>query len=148
MSKLATEFDSPDASPGFLLWQITNKWQAQQRQALAKFDLTHVQFVLLASLVWATDQATFTQKQLADHAKTDVMMASQVLRTLEKKGLINRTPSRLDARSMTLRPTKKGIILANKAVIAVEAVDKEFFSVLGADLPFFIQAMQQLIPNT
>ena len=41
-----------DDSPGFLLWQVTNKWQAAQRAALKPFGLTHVQFVLLASLTW------------------------------------------------------------------------------------------------
>src|SRR6185295_17722147 len=90
-SKLNTKFNSPKVSPGFLLWQINNKWQSKQRKALKVFGLTHVQFVLLASLVWASDEVSFTQKQLAEHAKTDVMMTSQVLRTLERKGLIRRT---------------------------------------------------------
>lgn len=144
-SKLQTAFDTPDASPGFLLWQISNKWQAQQRQALKPFNLTHVQFVLLASLTWSDHDGAMTQKQLAGHAQTDVMMTSQVVRTLERKGLIARWPHPQDRRAMTLRPTQKGIDLVNEAIKAVEAVDHDFFSVLAKDQPIFTQFMQRLI---
>ncbi len=48
---LRTRFASADQSPGLLLWQVTNRWQAAQRAALAPLGLTHVQFVLLASAV-------------------------------------------------------------------------------------------------
>ena len=50
--RLATGTPSADESPGLLLWQVTNRWQAAQRAALKPFELTHVQFVLLASLTW------------------------------------------------------------------------------------------------
>ena len=49
---LDTRFASADESPGFLLWQVTNRWQAAVRRALAPFDVTHVQFVLLAVLTY------------------------------------------------------------------------------------------------
>ncbi len=143
-SKLQTAFDSPEASPGFLLWQISNKWQAQQRQALQPFGLTHVQFVLLASLTWSEPGGALTQKQLATRAQTDVMMTSQVVRTLERKGLIARWPDPADRRAMTLRPTEKGIELVNRAIKAVEAVDHDFFSKLGLDQSSFTELMQRL----
>lgn len=143
-TKLKTEFDAPQASPGLLLWQISNKWQAQQRKALLAFNLTHVQFVLLASLVWATNKEAFTQKQLAAHAKTDVMMTSQVIRVLEKKGFLTRTTNAADSRSFTLAPTENGIRLANKAIEVVEAVDKHFFGILESDLRSFTMMMQRL----
>ncbi len=144
MNKLATEFDSPQSSPGFLLWQISNKWQVEQRKSLALFNLTHVQFVLLASLVWAAEKAPFSQKQLATHAQIDVMMTSQVVRVLERKGLISRTASTSDSRSLSLNPTKEGIALANQAVVVVETVDRRFFGVLGSDVPSFTEMMQRL----
>jgi len=49
---LETEFADAADSPGLLLWRVTNAWQAAQRAALHTFDLTHVQFVLLASLTF------------------------------------------------------------------------------------------------
>lgn len=140
-SKLKTEYSSAQQSPGFLLWQISNKWQNQQKKALAKFNLTHVQFVLLASIVYELDKIEFSQKQLSAYAKTDVMMTSQVLRALEKKGLLTRKPSKIDARTIVLNPTLAGIELANKAVKVVEEVDKAFFSPLGVEKDQFIKLM-------
>lgn len=145
MSKvsLVAEFDSAQASPGFLLWQVTNKWQARQRKALAAFGLTHVQFVLLASLVWNGNKQ-LTQKELAAFAKTDVMMTSQVVRKLEQKGLIVRATNKQDSRSFLLKPTSAGIALANQAVQSVERVDATFFGLLGNDVEDFAAMMRLL----
>lgn len=77
-SKLATGFERAEDSPGFLFWQLSNKWQATQRAALKPLGLTHVQFVLLATLTFASNKNTFTQKQLAEYAQ----MTSQVVRKL------------------------------------------------------------------
>jgi DNA-binding MarR family transcriptional regulator len=142
---LQTEFDSPEMSPGFLLWQVSNKWQAAQRFALAEHDLTHVQFVLLASLVWAMDGAPLSQKELAQRAQTDVMMTSQVVRVLEQKELLVRTQSVTDGRAFILTPTKKGVLLANDAIVAVEGVDRRFFGVLGEETHAFTKMMQRLL---
>lgn len=129
--RLASAHSEPDASPGLLLWQVTNRWQAAQRAALKPFDLTHVQFVLLASLTWLGSDGPVTQKQLADHAATDPMMTSQVLRALEARGLVERAPHPTDARARALRVTRSGAALANRAVVAVEACDATFFAPLG-----------------
>jgi DNA-binding MarR family transcriptional regulator len=90
--RLSTEYEDANASPGLLLWQVTNQWQAATRAALTPLGLTHVQFVLLASLTWLDASGPVTQKQLADHAVTDPMMTSQVLRALERRGLMERRP--------------------------------------------------------
>jgi DNA-binding MarR family transcriptional regulator len=131
MTRLRTEFGSADDSPGLLLWRVTNRWQAAQRAALKPYGLTHVQFVLLASLTWLQDDRPVTQKQLADHASTDVMMTSQVLRALEERGLVRRQPHPDDRRAKALAATDAGRELADRAVAAVEACDREFFSVVG-----------------
>ena len=76
-----SRFTSAGESPGFLLWRISNAWQQRQRAALLPLGLTHVQFVLLASLVWLTQHGrTVTQTDLAEQAQTDPMMTSQVVR--------------------------------------------------------------------
>ena len=109
----------PDESPGFLLWTVSNAWQRRVRAALEPLGLTHVQFVLLASLAWlARDGAVVTQVELARHAATDVMMTSQVLRALESRGLLERHPHPADARARAL---------AACAIPAVEAADAAFF---------------------
>ena len=142
---LDTEFDAAHDSPGYLLWLMSNKWQAQQRLALKPFDLTHVQFVLLACLVYAPGNESLTQIQLAERAETDPMMTSQVLRKLEAKGLVQRMSNPQDKRAVRLEATAKGIELVDRAIVAVEAVDREFFGILEADIPNFVAMMRQLV---
>jgi DNA-binding MarR family transcriptional regulator len=132
MSGLDTQFASADESPGFLLWRVTNRWQAAVRAALAPLDLTHVQFVLLATLTYLeTDGPPVTQRALADYAATDPMMTSQVLRALESKGLVERRDHPVDRRARALAPTAAGIALANRAVAVVEHTDRAFFAALA-----------------
>jgi DNA-binding MarR family transcriptional regulator len=141
---LATRHESADDSPGLLLWQVTNRWQAAQRAALKPYDITHVQFVLLATLTYLQASGPVTQKTLADMAATDPMMTSQVLRTLESRGLVHRPPHPTDRRARAVAVTDAGRDLANQAVIAVEACDAAFFAGLGGDLPGFTEALRVL----
>ena len=139
------EFDAAHNSPGYLLWLMSNKWQAQQRLALKPFDLTHVQFVLLACLVYAPNDKSLTQIQLAERAQTDPMMTSQVLRRLEAKGLVQRTSNVQDKRAVSLEATTQAIELVDQAMVAVEAVDRDFFGVLDTEAPNFVAMMRQLV---
>ncbi|MDP9431305.1 MAG: MarR family transcriptional regulator [Actinomycetota bacterium] len=141
---LRSEFSDADLSPGLLLWRVTNAWQAAQRAALRPFDLTHVQFVLLASLAWHQGESPVTQRQLAQHAGADPMMTSQVLRTLEAKGLVERRPHPTDARARALIATPPGVDLANRANAAVERADRDYFAVLGEDHPSFTRMLARL----
>ncbi|MFG1808829.1 MarR family winged helix-turn-helix transcriptional regulator [Streptomyces sp. NPDC049040] len=144
-SPLATGFGSAEESPGLLLWQVTNRWQAAQRAALKPYGLTHVQFVLLASLTYLqAEDAPVTQRRLADHAATDPMMTSQVLRALEARDLLTRHPHPHDARARALSPTAEGRDLANRAVGAVEACDAAFFAALGPGTAGFAAALRTL----
>jgi DNA-binding MarR family transcriptional regulator len=119
----------PDESPGFLLWHVTLRWQRDMAAALAPLDLTHVQFVLLASAWWLNSRDQHpNQLAVARHAGTDVKMTSQVLRTLEVKGLIQREVDAADTRAKLIRVTDRGAGLAVRALAAVEAADAAFFT--------------------
>jgi MarR family transcriptional regulator, organic hydroperoxide resistance regulator len=142
--QLRSEFASADESVGLLLWQVTNRWQAAQRAALKPFGLTHVQFVLLASLTWLRSDAPVTQRELAAHAYTDPMMTSQVLRALEQRGLVERAPHPDDGRARALRATRAGAALANRANAAVETCDREFFAALGSHRTAFAARLRAL----
>ncbi|GAB1691197.1 MarR family winged helix-turn-helix transcriptional regulator [Krasilnikovia sp. M28-CT-15] len=146
--RLASRHDSADESPGLLLWQVTNRWQAAQRAALKPFDITHVQFVLLATLTYLQASGPVTQKALAGMAATDPMMTSQVLRTLEGRRLVHRPAHPSDRRARAVAVTEAGRDLANRAVVAVEACDAAFFADLGADLPAFTTALRTLRRST
>ncbi len=119
---------SPGESPGFLLWHATLRWQRDIAAALAPLDLTHVQFVLLACAWWLNSQGEQpNQLALARQAGTDVKMTSQVLRTLENKGLVAREVDPADTRAKRLRVTDAGAELAPRAIAAVERADAQFF---------------------
>ena len=118
--------------PGFLLWHATLRWQREVTEALRPLELTHVQFVLLAGTAWLSNRdGPPSQRELADHAGTDAMMTSQVVRVLEQRGLIRRSDDPSDARVKRLRCTPQGRALAARAVTEVQAVDDRFFGVDG-----------------
>ena len=121
----------PDQSPGFLLWHVTLRWQREIAAVLAPLDLTHVQFVLLATTWWLNSRGEDpNQLSVARQAGTDVKMASEVLRKLEAKGLIVRTVDAADTRARRLRVTDHGAELARQAVAIVEAADAAFFQAI------------------
>jgi DNA-binding MarR family transcriptional regulator len=124
---------APDESPGFLLWRVNLRWQRAMVAALRPLGLTHVQFVLLASAWWLTRVAGEkpSQRRLAEHAATNPMMTSQVLRALESRGLVNRAADPDDSRALRLAVTDAGARLAQKAIRVVEAADAEFFTPAG-----------------
>jgi DNA-binding MarR family transcriptional regulator len=135
-----TRYDDATASPGFVLWQVASLWQRSLRSALDAAELTHAQFVLLASAGWLEsrtangDGATVTQSDIAEHAKTDAVMTSEVLRTLERKGLVKRLAHPTDARAKQIALTAAGRRTAQRAVALVEEADEAFFGARGAEL--------------
>lgn len=135
-------------SPGFLLWQVTMLWQRRIAAALRPHQLTQVQFALLASLLWLSrTQSAITQAMLARHAKLDIMMTSQVLRALEKRGLVAREAHPSDTRAKVLALTKRGRSLTWKTVPIVEQADRAFFGALGSRLGNFNGSLRSLIES-
>ena len=138
--------EKAEDSSGFLLWQVTNLWQREIKKALEKYDLTHSQFVLLASIHWLhLNMQEVTQIILSSHTKIDPMTTSTVLRTLQKKGLIQRQEHATDTRAKTVELTHEGIEIVKQAIITVENFDKAFFSILENQTPIFNQQLQVLL---
>jgi DNA-binding MarR family transcriptional regulator len=145
-----TRFGAPERSPGFLLWRATLAWQRRIRTALEPYGLTHVQFVLLASLWWLEDHDPDppTQARLAAQAGIDQMMASQVLRKLEAQRLLDRATDTKDTRARRLRLTPHGRQLVARALTDVERVDAEYFAPITDRHQTFIEALAALTADT
>ncbi|SDZ88934.1 DNA-binding transcriptional regulator, MarR family [Arachidicoccus rhizosphaerae] len=110
------------------------------------YDLTHAQFVVLASAHWLSLQLQdVTQIALSKHSKIDTMTVSAVLRKLNTKKLITRIEHPTDTRAKTVLLTKKGQELVKKAIVIVENFDKEFFSKLKSGLPTFNKSLVKLL---
>ncbi|MHB8339151.1 MAG: MarR family winged helix-turn-helix transcriptional regulator [Ignavibacteriaceae bacterium] len=122
------KFKSPSESNGFLLWKVNNLWQREITRILKKYNLTHTQFVIMASILWLSDEKKeLTQIELANNIEIDVMMTSNVLRNLHKRDLIERHEHSTDTRAKTINLTSKGYNILLEAVNEVELFDIKFF---------------------
>jgi DNA-binding MarR family transcriptional regulator len=138
--------EKSEDSSGFLLWQVTNLWQREIKKALEPFDLTHSQFVLMASIHWLTlHKQDVTQILLSAHTKIDPMTTSTVLRTLQTKGLLQRHEHLTDTRAKTVGLTDIGKKIIKQAVKTVETFDKTFFATLGNKTQLFNQQLLTLL---
>lgn len=130
--KLKFSKERPEQSMGFLFWQVTHNCQRKISKALKPLNLTHMQFVLLAGLkCLAKQDKIVTQIMLASHANIDVMMASNVIRALEQKNFIIRQTHPTDTRAQQLMLTELGAQNLEKALDAVDEVEKTFFQSFG-----------------
>ncbi|GBF50179.1 transcriptional regulator, MarR family [Leptospira ryugenii] len=133
-------------STGFLLWQVISIWQREIRHRLEPLGLTHSQFVLLASLLWLNSQnEEVTQVLISEHTKIDPMTTSSVLRTLEKKGYIQRSEHSTDTRAKSILLSIDGEKIAKQAVREVETFDHEFFASLGSNKKDFNNRLKTLL---
>ncbi len=145
--KSAFKYTKADDSPGFLLWKVTALWQAKLSTVLEQFGLTQTQYAILASLRWFEEQKEpTTQSHLVEHAKIDKMTLSKAIRNLEEQGFVARTPSPQDSRATNVRFTAKGRSVVQKAIVAIENADDEFFSCLPKNrLEIYKTLTQQII---
>lgn len=122
---------SAGRSLGFMLWHTTLRWQRGVDAALSAYSLTHGQFLLLTSAWWLGREGTEpNQRRVAEHAGVGEVMASQIIRLLERDGLIERDVHPDDPRGKALRVTDRGRELAEKAVVALDAWDADFFGAI------------------
>lgn len=125
---------------------MTNLWQREIKKALEKYELTHSQFVLLASIHWLSlDNQNVTQILLSNHTKIDPMTTSTVLRTLQTKGLITRQEHETDTRAKTIGLTETGIENVKQAIKTVEQFDKLFFGSLDNQREDFSSKLATLL---
>lgn len=133
-------------SVGLLFIRTYNIWHAQIKTALSKIDITHPQYIVMASLSYLSlNNQMVTQVQIANVANMDVMTTSQVLRALEKKSWVKRTPHPNDTRANVVTITAKGQSVVNQATQLVEAIDEAFFGRLNQDKDKLMQLLQKLI---
>ena len=130
--------------PGFLLWHATLRWQREVAAALRPLGLTHAQFMLLGcALYLTTDDAAPSQREIADHAGTEAVMTSQVLRTLEERGWVIRKDDDEDARVRRIVITAEGRRQAARGLKALKIVDEHVFAPAGSQ-PRLIAMLRRL----
>ena len=139
-------FKVPEESPGFMLWQMTMAWQDALKKALKPYNVSHIQHVILAILLWfeKSDEAP-TQISLSRMANLDKMTVSKALRSLEERSYVKRYESKTDSRAKQMELTARGRELALILVPLVEKADEIFFAHLkGEARKTFIENMRLL----
>jgi DNA-binding MarR family transcriptional regulator len=127
-------YEQADDSPGFLLWKLVASWQGKHAAIFDELAITQTQYAILASLLWFEQQDMApSQATLGEHARIDKMTLSKAIRKLEERVLVRREASVSDARALHVRFTAAGRKLVQRAIVAVEKADDEFFSCLSEE---------------
>ena len=114
--------------------RVYNKWHSMIKKELKKMNLTHPQFVVLASLAYLSqDSDEVTQVMISKLSGIDVMTVSQILNLLEKNDFVKRKEHSRDTRAKAVILNKKGEEVLQKAVPLVEQIDEIFFEKLDID---------------
>ena len=114
--------------------RVYNKWHSMIKKELKKMNLTHPQFVVLASLAYLSQNGNeVTQVMISKLSGIDVMTVSQILNLLEKNDFVKRKEHSRDTRAKAVILNKKGEEVLQKAVPLVEQIDEIFFEKLDTD---------------
>src|SRR5688572_6210827 len=77
---------------GIDLWRAAMRWRRVIELELARFDLTLAQWLVLDALakLIATERDAVSQAKVAAHLEMDRVTLSQVMRLLDRRGLVSR----------------------------------------------------------
>ena len=146
MIKFNSEFEkNPEDSVGLFFIKAYNKWHRLIKKELEKLNITHPQYVVLASLNYLLSvNDEVKQVDISKHADIDVVTLSEMLKLLEKKKLINREYSKTDSRSKIVTITKNGLDTTATATSIVEKIDREYFGKLSEERITFLILLKKL----
>jgi DNA-binding MarR family transcriptional regulator len=147
--KKISVYEGPKQSPGFLLWHISTSWRSSIEAVLKVLELTHPQFVVLATSGWLIRNGKLiNQAAIGKMAGLDPNTTSQIIKGLEQKGLITRGQSS-DGRAKNVSLTSKGTEILSRALPAVEVADAEFFNTLTKnESGSLVGLFQKLLSNS
>lgn len=137
--------DDAEASTGLLFMRAYNKWHGEIKLQLKSLDLTHPQFVVMASLGYLLhSEAEVTQVMISKLSGIDVMTVSQIITLLEKKKFITRVEHSTDTRAKSVTISSNGLSILKQAIPVVETIDNRFFGSLKAQQSTFIELLKTL----
>jgi DNA-binding MarR family transcriptional regulator len=123
---------APENAVGFLLWRVSHRYVREMDRALEPLGLTHLQFETLIQAAWLSRSGDLvTQSDLARFGEIHPMQTSQMLKTLEAKGLIARVSSESDRRAKHVQVTAPGLGALRRSLPRVLDVQVRFFGEEG-----------------
>lgn len=131
--------------PSFTFSQAYFTWKRITDRAMEAIGLTHTQYVFMGTLFELekhNDKAT--QNDLARLTNSDVTMTSQILRTLQKRGLVLREQIDGDERAKYSSLSPAGKKLVKKAAEIMKINEKEYFAPIENDMANFMANLKKL----
>jgi DNA-binding MarR family transcriptional regulator len=118
----------PQESLGYRLKLALHAWTRHLDAALRPLGVTHLQaFALVTIELFCERGETPSQVRVAGFLQLDAMMISKILRVLEERGYIKRSPHPDDPRANALHLTPAGSALVRAASPVVRAAHAAFF---------------------
>src|SRR5471032_2357880 len=120
---------------GFTLLKAAQVWRTEASEALQVHELTVPQFLVVMALFRQArhDWDPLTQSEVATRLGMDANTTSQIVRALERRGLLTRTPHPDDARARALALTPDGIERGRQASASARALNDLFFSAVAPE---------------
>jgi DNA-binding MarR family transcriptional regulator len=118
----------PEESIGYRLKLALQAWMRQMDGALRPFGVTPLQFIALGAIEICHERGEVpSQVRIAAQTHLDAMMISKILRLLEKRGYLERSPHPDDPRANALCLTPAGTALLSAASPKVREAHAAFF---------------------
>jgi DNA-binding MarR family transcriptional regulator len=120
---------------GYALMHAAQTWRTEATAVLKPHGLTVPQFLVVMALYRQArhEWAPLTQTEVAARLGMDANTASQVVRGLERRGILQRTRHAEDARALALSLSAAGIETARAASADARRLNDLYFSVISAD---------------
>lgn len=133
-------------STGLAFIKVYNTWHRLIKKELDKLNITHPQYVVLASINYLiTHQTEVKQIDISKLSDIDTVTVSDILKLLEKKGFVERQFSKQDSRAKIVNLTQQGLSVTGEATKTVEYIDLKFFGSLENEQPIFLELLKRLI---
>ena len=117
---------------GYALMHAAQLWRTESGGVLAPFELTVPQFLVVMALYRQArhDWPPLTQREVAERLGMDANTTSQIVRALERRGVLDRSTHPDDARANALTLTDDGLDRARDASAAARTMNDRFFGVI------------------
>lgn len=135
----------PEDYAGFLVWQLSNKWERYVNQRLKPHNINQGESFHLISIMRLSQQLSeVTQVDIAKATGGSIMNTSKILKSLEKKQWIDRKRAS-DPRAKKVNVTKAGIDISIEVAAILAAANEAFYG--GNRPPEFIATLQDINRN-
>jgi DNA-binding MarR family transcriptional regulator len=120
---------------GYALLHAAQTWRTEASRVLKPHGLTVPQFLVVMALFRQArhEEAPLTQTEIAARLGMDANTTSQVVRGLERHGILQRSAHPDDARARALALTTRGLATARMASADARRLNDIYFSVISAD---------------